>query len=144
MSSFLLAIFIPVLSLSAPVLNPPQPPSPPTTLDCTVRVVADDIKEGSGEAKFNTPIVSHETHGGEQRKFTFAPYDVMVLADGKWLGISWWRGEDLIAEGVFVIGNPSKESRVAVFYDPKDRSKMVSLDCNLPEVEAPALKPQRF
>lgn len=73
------------------------------------------------------------SHGGKGLNFSNSDnsYSLVLLADGKWMGISWWQGETLIGESLFVIAPGESEYRIAIMYNPKDQSEQVSLDCNL-------------
>ncbi len=59
---------------------------------------------------------------GEQNELT-------VMADGKWLGMSWRQNGELIAESVNLIRVEITQPRVLIMYNPKNTNEQVSLDC---------------
>lgn len=131
---FFLSLLLPLFTLAN---------EPASAMECTVRVIAEDIQAGYGEATFEVPL-NGGGHGGEERTYSFAPYEVTTIADGKWMGLSWWRGEELIAEGIFVVTAANIEARVAIMYDPKNRENQVAMDCAPKAEKPPVLKRSGF
>ena len=99
-------------------------------LSCRVGVIHSDFKDGYAEATFLMDVVARTGHGGESKAFAFQNHHVEVLADGKWLGISWWRNEKLVAESVTVVSVLAEQSRVLIAYNPENQEQQVALDCS--------------
>jgi hypothetical protein len=101
---------------------------------CRLGVVHEDLPDGEFEQSFAVPAVaSGDSHGGTPLEFKFSDQRVEVLADGKWLALSWWVKEKRIAEVVSVLGAESKDARVLIAYDPENpENNQASLDCALP------------
>ena len=99
------------------------------TLQCEVILAASDLSLSQGTWKFETTDNS-EDHGGAARVFSEGRYRVEVLADGQWLGLSWFRDGKKLAEGIFVVGFEDQvKNRVGVLYDPTDSGDQLSLGC---------------
>ncbi len=100
----------------------------PEAYQCRLLIAADDLAEG-GDWTFPGDT-SEEGHGGKISVFTAPPYEVQVLGNAQWMGISWFRKGEKIAEGVFVLGSDDRAAhRVAILYDPADSDRQVSLGC---------------
>lgn len=98
---------------------------------CRVAVIADDLPNGFGEAFLEVPEQASESHGGKIFEKIFDSHKVSVMADGKWLGISWERNGAVVAEAISLIGpTPSKESRVLIAYFPGNPREQAQLDCS--------------
>lgn len=94
---------------------------------CTAYIV--EAEGPGGEFHF---VVKHkeDSHGGKELSYAVGNHELTFLANGTWLGLSWMRNKEKIAEGVFVIGSTEViENRVAILYDPKSDDQ-VSLSCS--------------
>lgn len=111
---------------------PVKAPVAEQTYKCRAFISHPGIPKGMAEHLFQVPVKGTSSHGGEPIEFMDGNQKLTVLADGKWLGISWWIGEKRIAETVTVIGNATTEPRVLIAYDPENPGEnQASLDCNL-------------
>lgn len=108
-------------------LGPMNPIS--TVLHCEVIVVAKDLSLNEGQVTFDVPFRADKSHGGDPLEFQFRDHKVSVLADGRWLGLNWSLRDQLLAEGVTVIGNPTEEARVLMLYNPADQDESASINC---------------
>jgi hypothetical protein len=117
---YLLFFLLPTLTLATET---------PTSLSyaCTAYIV--EAEGEGGEFHF---VVKHkdDSHGGQELTYSVRNHELTFLANGTWLGLSWMRNKEKIAEGVFVIGSTEIiENRVAILYDPKSEDQ-VSLSCS--------------
>lgn len=78
-----------------------------------------------------TTEASGGTHGG--RGANFASKDgktqATVAVDGKWIILNWTKNGTMIANIIFVVANPSQESRVAIAYNPANLEEQATLNC---------------
>ena len=81
------------------------------------------------EQKFEAPNGS-QGHGGPEQNVKGKVNEVITMADGKWLGISWWKNGELIAESINLIRDVIAQPRVLIVYNPKNVEEQVSLDCS--------------
>lgn len=101
-----------------------------TGYECDVRVIAKDLPNGFAETKITRPLISDQSHGGTPYEFKAGDHSVNVLADGKWRGISWWRGGQLIAEALTAGVQPHKGNSVFIVYNPANQEEQVQLGCD--------------
>lgn len=131
--AFITTLLLSQFSLAAMPLRPlafVPPPVTELTYACQVVLAGTNLPPDRGVWKFEAPESSGGSHGGETRVFTEGIYEITVLANAQWLGISWSQSGKKIAEGVFVLGSNDRTlSRVALLYDPSDSGAQVSLDC---------------
>lgn len=99
------------------------------TYVCEVILVASDVPADGGIWKFQTEV-KEGSHGGDPRVFSSGTHEVHVIADGTWLGLSWFRNERKVAESLFVMGPMDRAfHRVGLLYDPADEDAQVSIGC---------------
>lgn len=104
-------------------------PPPPESYHCHIIVFADDLKDGYVEQNFVAVAQATQTHGGQQYIFTLDKYKVSLLANDRWMGISWSKGQELIGETVFLRTQLSQEAQVLMLFNPKNSNEYASLDC---------------
>lgn len=74
---------------------------------------------------------STEAHGGTEKVFTKNGYRVVVIADSKWMGMTWFKDEKMIASVVTVVASINKD-RVLMAMDPANiETTQLSLNCTL-------------
>ena len=74
---------------------------------------------------------SGDTHGGEEKMFAKNGYRVVVIADSKWMGLTWFKDERMIASAVSVVSGITKD-RVLLAMDPANlETSQLSLSCTL-------------
>lgn len=74
---------------------------------------------------------SGETHGGEEKVFSKNGYRVTVVADSKWMGMTWFKDEKMIASSITVVSGINKD-RVLMAMDPANlETTQLSLSCTL-------------
>jgi hypothetical protein len=111
------------IGLSAPALE--------KSYNCTVLILADDLKEYA-EFPFVVGGASQEgSHGGEPKVFTAENHTVTVLANGRWLGISWSRGGELVSETLTARSDDNLGSQALIVYNPKNLNEQVDIVCDL-------------
>jgi hypothetical protein len=94
-------------------------------IDCNVIVYT---QEEVIEKSFKAPMVS-EGHDVPEFTFKSTINEVTAMADGKWLGITWSKNNEIIAESINLIRDMIDQPRVLIIYNPKNREEQVSLDC---------------
>lgn len=103
-------------------------PVDPELYECRLLLVATgDVK--NGEFSF---VVARDggAHGGQEFSFKEGGHEVSLIADGKWMGLRWMKGEKTIARSVFVVGAAGPvDHRVAILFDPEIEDNQVSLSC---------------
>lgn len=97
--------------------------------NCAIRVFSSDLPKGYAEALFTAPVRGASSHGGDSFDFTFQKHSVSVLANGRWMGISWARDGVLISQTLMARGSDNQDSLVVMAYDPKNLEEYASLDC---------------
>ncbi len=97
---------------------------------CTVIVVADDLTDGSMEKTFDV-LGSSASHGGNEILFEAENHEVTLLSNGKWMGISWKRDGELLAETVVARSDENQASQTMIVYNPANVDEQVSLSCSL-------------
>ena len=93
--------------------------------ECNVIVYTDSE---TLEKSFNAPKYS-EGHKVPEMSLSGKANEVIVMADAKWLGISWHQSGQLIAESVTLIRDIVSMPRALIIYNPKNTDEQVSLDC---------------
>ena len=101
----------------------------PALYNCQVIIVAKDIKDGAVDFHFEAVGPSNESHGGKEYEFTSGVHKVVVLSNARWMGLSWWRGQDIITEVLTVRADDRMAHQVLMAYNPKDQEEQASLDC---------------
>ncbi len=97
---------------------------------CEVLLVAKDLEKGTvWGPSFNAPV-RDGGHGGGIEEFAIHAHKVTVTADGKWRGISWRRGNQLIAETVSATAGIFDGSMTTMLHNPKDTEEYTALVCN--------------
>jgi hypothetical protein len=112
-------------------MPPPPPTSPPpldTIYDCEVIVIAKDLLQGSATFKYQT-TADRGTHGGPAYSFSAGIHKVSVLSDGRWLAISWMRGETTVGQATFARNEFNQGSETLIVGNPLDANEQVSVDC---------------
>ncbi len=94
-------------------------------LECEVLVITG---EEFLEQKFEAPMAS-QGHGGPEQTVKGEVNEVTTMADGKWLGISWRKNGELIAESINLIRDMISQPRVLIVYNPKNVDEQVSINC---------------
>jgi hypothetical protein len=125
------------LGAVAPPVKADVPKTMTEPYKCRLAVIHPGIPEGFKEFLFTVAEQGSEVHGGKPLEFKAGNQTVILLADGKWLAISWWIDEKLVAESVTVVGSFTKEPRALIVYDPADHeNNQVALDCKYePEIK---------
>jgi hypothetical protein len=101
----------------------------PLAHDCRVAVISDAVPAGSVEFLFEAPHVGLG-HGGETFSFNAGPFDILAMADGKWLGIEWRQAGVLIAKAIAVSADPLPDERVLLVMNPQNEQDQVHLSCS--------------
>lgn len=103
----------------------------PSSFDCQLLVITKE-KPSFPDQNFKAPVKADSGHGGDERTFKAEgnPNEVTIIVDGKWLGLSWWKYGEVVAEALFVVTDFSQD-RVAIVYNPKNRDEQVSLNCSM-------------
>src|SRR4051794_5360128 len=97
LKGFLLAMAIFSLAAFAAPGDGAVTPAPDEIYDCQMILIAKDLLSGSATFKYEVNA-NNGPHGGQEYPFSSGNYKISVLSNGRWMGISWWRGEELIAE----------------------------------------------
>ena len=119
------------LSAQADVGDAPVTPVlTPIFYDCQVIIVAKDVVDGSVTFKYQVTPQNNGSHGGIEYPFASGNHKVSVLSNGRWLGISWWRSDVLVAETVFARSEDNMGSEALIIYNPADQEEQVSVDCS--------------
>lgn len=101
----------------------------PLNLDCRLAM---SVEGGPPffEKKFEA-LQEAGSHGGEPLVFDAGGgYSVELIVDGKWMGIHWTKGSEVVARGLFAWNVGDVEHRVAILYGPKNLSDNVALSCS--------------
>lgn len=97
------------------------------TLSCTIIVVTG---AETFEKKFSTSPYS-QGHSVPEFVAEGKRSKITAMADGKWLGLSWFLDDELIAESISLIRDTIKQPRVLILYNPQNQDEQVSLDCSV-------------
>lgn len=103
---------------------------PPDFYKCRLLVVAKDLANGSVEKAFTAIGQETESHGGKTYMFEFEPHKIGLLASGRWMAISWARGEEPIGSTMIATAEFSQASRAMFLYNPKDPSEFIAVECS--------------
>lgn len=124
-------LFFALLFLFSPIAQALElrRPVDPELYECRLLlVVPADVK--NGEFSF---VVARDggAHGGQEFSFKEGGHEISLIADGKWMGLRWMKGEKTIARGLVVVGSGTPvDHRVAIFFDPDSEDNQVSLSCS--------------
>lgn len=110
---------------AAPVTNPFG-----DAFKCNMTIIVSDIPNGVQNFFFNRPAVADGSHGGAPVIFNVGAYEIQILADAKWRGISWWKNGELISETVMATGSLLPKDIVLITYNPKNQNEQISLNCD--------------
>ena len=70
-------------------------------------------------------------HGGQSQTFDAGNgYKVEMIADAKWMALTWTQNERIIAKGMFVGAEGEFVHRAAILFRPSDESDQVALSCS--------------
>lgn len=94
-------------------------------LQCQVIVVTE---EEHIEENFVAPATS-QGHNVPEMTVTGQRHEVTAMADGKWLGLSWRKDGELLAESISLIRDVTSQPRVLLIYNPVNVDEQISLDC---------------
>ena len=95
-------------------------------IDCEVLIITDqEFVEGTLEA----PSAS-QGHNVPEKVIKGESNEVVAMADGKWLGISWKQKGELIAESINLLRDLADQPRVLIVYNPKNTHEQVSISCS--------------
>lgn len=97
--------------------------------DCTVRLIAEDLPNGSMEVSFKRPAAGGP-HGGDGLEFKFGKHLVLAAIDSKWRNLEWQKSGEIIASTVSVTLNPYDGPHALILYNPKNTSEQLALDCS--------------
>lgn len=103
----------------------------PNFYSCRVILVAKDISGGVAEKPFTT-MADSGSHGGGGFEFAFEKHKVGILADAKWMAISWMRDGKNVSQATFSSSVANSGAQVLILANPADVDEQVSLDCNVP------------
>jgi len=102
----------------------------PSFYSCMIVIFAKDLANGHyAEQKFQAPVAASSSHGGDSFDFELEHYKVSLLTNGRWMGISWFRGEQLITQSIFLRQFNSWEAQVLMAFNPANLEEYASLDC---------------
>lgn len=120
-----------ILGISSFFARAEEPPAPkePSFYACTIMIFAADLPNGFAEKKFEAPVAASGPHGGDTFDFPIENYSVSLFANGRWLGISWFKGTEMITQSIFLRQFNSWEAQVLMAFNPKDTEEYASLDC---------------
>jgi hypothetical protein len=122
-----LALFLLTSLISTAEVRPTKP------YDCFATIVA---KDGIHEFKFKAPVVSESGHGGTPFEFHEGEHTLGVIADGKWRGISWFRGDVRVVESVTVSKSFLQSGHVLIAYNPADTDEQAYVVCNHEQLDS--------
>jgi hypothetical protein len=118
------------VSVNAMALEPGAGIITPTVVyDCQVVLVAKDVPAGGQVFKYEVTTENLGNHGGREFPFAAGEHRISALSNGRWLGISWWRGEELLGQTIYARNEANQGSEALVVYNVKDQEEQVSLDC---------------
>lgn len=103
--------------------------TPGKPYDCHAAIIAKDVKQGAAEFRFEAPVLNQSTHGGPAHEFAADGHRIYVVASGKWRAISWWRGQELVAETVTASKSFLISGHTLIVYNPKDTNEQAYLVC---------------
>ena len=103
---------------------------PAAKLQCHVMILATDLPNGSGEADYETPVVSG-SHGGEENNFKIGNHQITVNSDGKWLAINWVRKGIIIATATSVRTEDVQNAMVLILFNPNNQDEQASVNCSV-------------
>lgn len=80
------------------------------------------------EKRLNVPFVN-DGHGGSEFMIQGQENRVLIMADGKWLGIRWEQNGEAIGESVTLLRDAVTQPRVLIMYNPNNLDEQVSISC---------------
>ncbi len=94
-------------------------------LDCQILVITDQ------ETLEKNVVAPQEGPGHGAPEFTVAGQwnQVTAMADGQWLGIQWKQNDQVIAETLTVLRDPSDQPRTLLVYNPNNLEEQASVSC---------------
>lgn len=95
-------------------------------LQCDIYIATDD---GYSEESFYAPSTS-SGHNVPEMTVSLMDHKITAMADGKWLGLNWTKGEEVIAESISLLRDVTAVPRVLMIYNPKNFNEVVSLTCS--------------
>lgn len=96
---------------------------------CDVAVIAEGVDGGAQVQTIKRPLLAPGGHGGEPVELTFGSHKVMILADGIWRSISWWRDGKLVAETVTANSEVVQGQQAIIVYNPENQDEEAYLSC---------------
>lgn len=70
-------------------------------------------------------------HGGQSQTFDAGNgYKIEMIADAKWMVLTWTNGEQIIAKGMFVGAEGEFVHRAAILFRPSNETEQVALSCS--------------
>lgn len=96
--------------------------------DCRIYALLDDV-ETALEETFKVGFQGRGGHGGEGFEFQDNRQKIVGMADGIWLGLTWWVDGEMVGKTVFAQSHSTVEHRALILYNPKDEDHQLSLDC---------------
>lgn len=103
-----------------------------TRIRCDFMILAQDLEGGSAETSFTKVILVKETHGGEPLVVEAKPYEVAVILDSNWRGLSWSKNGEVIAEAIFATSKSIEMPTTLILYNPKNSEEQVNISCDQP------------
>lgn len=111
----------------------------PAQHECFIIGLLDNDENHGFDFDFVIPVggPSRGSHGGSNRVFEYKDHKVVVVADGKWMGITWWKGAQKLGEAVTVTTNAEILSRVLIVVNTTNDNERVSLTCGFEGAQQP-------